>query len=486
MPDRTELLLARLEELLQNVRMYVGARYVPRFIDDPWNDITSYEALDVVDNGQGTSYIARKPVPAGTPLSDRTYWFLYGSTSGAIVNLQQQIDTLTGTVNSQGQTIASQGQAITTLEGTVTTQGQTIASQGQTIASQGQAITDLGTRIDNLPLPDRAAFFAGKKIMIIGDSLSTTTTNPPSWTTLFRNEVQGYGATVSLTFCNDGDSFAGIAQRLSDFDPYINEWDIIIVALGVNDYQGQYQIGFYNSTQVVLENDYDSAAGMNLLLAKLRQKFPKALQFYCPPHRSARDIGRAVSYPLSYYRNAFGRIAQYYGMRIIDWSSMPMFAPAALGSTFGGYTTDSDVLHPTATYAPILKEYMIQKLMSGGDNDWKDSCDSVSRNLDPSLDSSSSSASLVVSSHGETQLRLAITANVSASYAFIFRYCPQRLLDVIPQLCIVNGDTPAYIEPFDGGLIIHKPAGVTTIQSIYADLKYKYANPMNYYLGILD
>lgn len=98
MDENMRVLMERLEELLRNVHQYVGARYVPNFIDDPWNDTTRYEALDVVDNGQGTSYIAKKSVPPGTPLSDRNYWFVYGSTSGAILNLQNQIDAINNNV----------------------------------------------------------------------------------------------------------------------------------------------------------------------------------------------------------------------------------------------------------------------------------------------------------------------------------------------------------------------------------------------------
>ena len=102
-------LMARLSVMLQEVRQYVGARYVPNFLDDPWNDTTAYEALDVVDNGMGTSYIAKKPVPAGTLLSNREYWFVYGSTSGAIINLQNQIDAIVNTtipgINSQIQSL---------------------------------------------------------------------------------------------------------------------------------------------------------------------------------------------------------------------------------------------------------------------------------------------------------------------------------------------------------------------------------------------
>ena len=72
------------------IREYVGARYVPRFMGT-YDPTTQYEALDVVDNGSGTSYIARKIVPAGTPLTDTTYWFVYGASSGAIIQIQNDL-----------------------------------------------------------------------------------------------------------------------------------------------------------------------------------------------------------------------------------------------------------------------------------------------------------------------------------------------------------------------------------------------------------
>lgn len=82
-----------MDEIRTTYNTYVGARYVPRFTG--LYDVTqSYEALDVVDNGSGTSYIAKKPTPAGTPLTNTDYWFLYGSTNGAIINLQQQINDM--------------------------------------------------------------------------------------------------------------------------------------------------------------------------------------------------------------------------------------------------------------------------------------------------------------------------------------------------------------------------------------------------------
>ena len=96
---------------------YIGARYVPRFMGTHDNTQV-YEALDVVDNGLGTSYIAKIPTPAGTPLTNTTYWALYGASSGAIVNLQNQIDdmkdgTVPGSLQEQINTNASGITALT-------------------------------------------------------------------------------------------------------------------------------------------------------------------------------------------------------------------------------------------------------------------------------------------------------------------------------------------------------------------------------------
>lgn len=79
------------------VREYVGARYVPRFTG-LYNATQIYDALDVVDNGSGTSYIAKKTVPAGTALTDTEYWFVYGATSGAILDLQNRMTAAEGAI----------------------------------------------------------------------------------------------------------------------------------------------------------------------------------------------------------------------------------------------------------------------------------------------------------------------------------------------------------------------------------------------------
>lgn len=51
---------------------YIGARYVPK-LEGTWDINLDYDYLAVVDY-EGSSYISRRPVPAGTQLSNRVYW----------------------------------------------------------------------------------------------------------------------------------------------------------------------------------------------------------------------------------------------------------------------------------------------------------------------------------------------------------------------------------------------------------------------------
>lgn len=68
---------------------YIGARYVPRFMGT-YNPTQVYEALDVVDDGNGVLYISKQPVPINTPTTDGDYWAEYGR----IQNVQDQIDAI--------------------------------------------------------------------------------------------------------------------------------------------------------------------------------------------------------------------------------------------------------------------------------------------------------------------------------------------------------------------------------------------------------
>lgn len=76
---------------VQANNIYVGARYIPRIMGE-YNNTTAYEALDIVTSG-GVGYISRQPVPAGTALTNKEYWAMWGSGNAAIDSLTQRVAT---------------------------------------------------------------------------------------------------------------------------------------------------------------------------------------------------------------------------------------------------------------------------------------------------------------------------------------------------------------------------------------------------------
>lgn len=75
------------------IREYKGARYVMRvakagLVHNPAN---TYEALELVQNSAGETYLSVQPVPAGIPLTNTAYWILTAMTNA---QLQQVITDL--------------------------------------------------------------------------------------------------------------------------------------------------------------------------------------------------------------------------------------------------------------------------------------------------------------------------------------------------------------------------------------------------------
>lgn len=73
------------------VTQYVGARYVPLFAEPlEWDRNTAYEPLTIVYNN-GNSYTSRQYVPAGTEISDESYWALTGNYNAQIEQYRAEV-----------------------------------------------------------------------------------------------------------------------------------------------------------------------------------------------------------------------------------------------------------------------------------------------------------------------------------------------------------------------------------------------------------
>lgn len=69
-----------------------------------WSNSTAYSMLDIVTNG-GSSYIAKQNVPAGTALSNTTYWQFIAEAGVSITDVSVEKTSTSGAVDTYTMTI---------------------------------------------------------------------------------------------------------------------------------------------------------------------------------------------------------------------------------------------------------------------------------------------------------------------------------------------------------------------------------------------
>lgn len=95
------------------VRQYIGARYVPKFYENSagtaeWRSGVIYEPLTIV-TWNGNSYTSKKTVPAeiGDPSANPSYWVATGIFNQQVESLREDLETLSGVVDSNTQQIGN-------------------------------------------------------------------------------------------------------------------------------------------------------------------------------------------------------------------------------------------------------------------------------------------------------------------------------------------------------------------------------------------
>lgn len=200
------------------MRQYIGARYVPRFLGE-YDNTQQYEALDVVDNGAGTSYIARKIVPPNTPLTDTDYWFVYGASSGAIIALQNDM------IQAQND--------IGDIQGDITTINNSIGTINGNITSLQNAVSPLTAEYNRNH---------NRRFVTIADSYGNLPTTSTSWSGILNSIVGGdwYNfSNGSMGFYKAGSGMNALQFIQSEYSNISHPETItdIIINLGLNDYQ---------------------------------------------------------------------------------------------------------------------------------------------------------------------------------------------------------------------------------------------------------
>lgn len=147
-------------ENLNNV--YIGERYVPKIMGT-WDETIPYEGLCIVYQN-GNSYISRKPVPAGTPITNTEYWALFSAVDGQISSVTDRLDTLDDEITNVNNQINTINTNISTINGGVWTSARSLGMLPNTDISG--ILSNLPSSVQNLAFEPGFYFLSSAKSTI--------------------------------------------------------------------------------------------------------------------------------------------------------------------------------------------------------------------------------------------------------------------------------------------------------------------------------
>lgn len=218
--------------------MSVGPRVTPHFVKPSlWSALTTYHFFDAVHDAAGASYVAIKPeVPAGTELTDEDYWFLWADPNSQFADLSELVNTFNGRIT--------------------------------------QNTADIAKTNENLTAQINMTANKDVNLAIFSDSTFQRNWDPNTQKTVKSvvNWLEEFTDAAITNYGVGGTDTNWLVNKIKQIpaSELIN-MDVIIVAYGTNDWQGQVNpIKIVNNATDSLEYRYNEA--INLLL----QKAPKA------------------------------------------------------------------------------------------------------------------------------------------------------------------------------------------------------------------
>lgn len=387
-------------------RQYIGARYVPTFADPvEWDNSRSYEALTIVTH-LGTSFTSKVPVPAGIAITDTSYWVETGNYNAQVELYRQQVQSL-ATQQTQQQS------EITALNNIYNALNAAFHQVDETHADM--------------------SYLHGKTIVILGDSISAYSassqyqTLQPNWVACLRDKVPE-DCVIKNELSIPGRFITGnqgIADVMNGLEASYLDCNILIIFAGVNDYRWSREV--YNGT----DDNYASLKGaLNMIKTNIYNKCPGANVFFVSPLKEFQNSlapypdAHQSDMPLILYRNMIRTFCSQNGFTYIDGYSAPMLNPA-VGTMIDLYQKDG--LHPNSTYAPLLCEYIYNKILTQTPVAPQKETVLITANDYASSDVSSANISIDVDESGWARLVAGFTATVTAGTPVTLMTLPARL-----------------------------------------------------------
>lgn len=299
-------------------RQYIGARYVPKFYENPsggseWLSGVGYEALTVVTYG-GNSYTSKKTVPSniGAPNANPEYWASTGIYNSQIESLREEVEAL----SEQYDDISEQAMAGAT-----------------------------------------SSYFYGKKICVYGDSISNSPTPATSYWGILNSE---YGIDITNRAIS-GSTLEGSINAIESATD-LATFDIIALAFGTNEWQS-------SRDYMRVYDNYIRA------IRFIQSQAPNSKIIFITPiygHNSEFESGitnvNNLGHTLEYYVKWINEIAYEYGCGVIDLFHTGGCNKYNYSSLLDISTGFGDIyVHPNANYARQLAGIVLNSTFDSQD-----------------------------------------------------------------------------------------------------------------------
>lgn len=321
-----------------SVREYIGARYIPLFADPiEWDSTRTYEPLVIVKNN-GASYVSRRYVPEGTPITNTQYWIMWADFDAQLEQYRYEVQQLSAQVDDIVETAESAKTTANAASATATAAQSAVAAEKSARQAEDTAIRS-----------EIKAAKARELWVIIGDSFSDT--SQPSfnnWVKIIQN------MRPNITIKNYSKSGAGyvhatntvfpsqVQQAINDSSFTNADVTRVIVYGGINDI----------ASNDPLNSVYTAAQNCANLI---KQNFTNAEVGFYPNWSANVDMTAAKQQYLSYIANAIN----------------PIGYQLTLDSAFllmNYRVTDvyqSDTIHPNQLGHGIIAAYMLNGYKGG-------------------------------------------------------------------------------------------------------------------------
>ena len=207
---------------------------------------------------------------------------------------------------------------------------------------------------------------SGKKILIIGDSISDEALFPNCWVKDFKEMCTAIGATVT-NYSLQGRTigrYSGATNYLMNVLSGIpaGSYDEILVFLGANDWGNQVDLGYYDDSNL---NSFCN--NIKQFYNWKRQNQSAAKVTFITPLKThvENDLRHKL---MQFYAAAMASICTFVGFGLIDAHS---FAPLLSSADITDWTIDG--VHPRDSYSPYLARFIFNNLLSRVSSNGSDS-----------------------------------------------------------------------------------------------------------------